>query len=247
MICTALPNHDLTSNVEKRLGWLEGQPGHHDLRVTVWRQPHGVGDALSRIGIDNAPHCPPGAVDHLSKFVQWVHEAMLREVAITNRRGQNRTVSDGSAGQRLYGCAVDPYPTIAFGIDLRLTATKDGGRTAPLGNSPGAKFTYRPNWGLPSMTPPHEQSGAPVLAFSRDVVLPGQSVYAVVVPPFPEMVDRWDLEVQPGVVLPMYEGARVCGHGTVIWRRNITLPLDRAEEQRLRTWLARPETPLGDE
>lgn len=133
---------------------------------------------------------------------------------------------------------------MAFGVDLRLTPTKYGGRTAPLIDSPAAQFSYRPNWGLPSMSPPDEQTGAPVLAFSRDVVLPGESAYAVIVPPFPQMVGQWDLEVQPGVVLPMYEGARVCGHGTVIWRTNITLPLDQAVEQRLRAWLTDPDTPL---
>jgi hypothetical protein len=63
-------------------------------------------------------------------------------------------------------------------------------------------WTYRPNWGLPSMAPP-EQSGAPVLAFSRDVVLPGESVHAVIVTLFPEMVAQWDREVTPGVSLPM--------------------------------------------
>lgn len=95
------------------------------------------------------------------------------------------------------------------------------------------------------MIPP-DQSGAPVLAFSRDQVLPGESVYAVITTLVPEMVDQWGLEVEADVVLPMYEGSRVCGHGTVIWRTNITLPLDERDEQRFLSWLDDPTTPLGD-
>lgn len=93
------------------------------------------------------------------------------------------------------------------------------------------------------MTPP-EQSGAPVLAFSRDMTLPGESVHAVIVTLFPERVEQWDLEVEPGLVLPMYEGTRVCGHGTVAWRTNITLPLEQQEEQRFLKWLNDPTAPL---
>jgi hypothetical protein len=63
---------------------------------------------------------------------------------------------------------------------------------------------------------------------------------------FPEMVDQWNLEVEPGVVLPMYEGPRVCGHGTVIWRTNIMLPLEEREEQRFLSWLDDPTTTLGE-
>ncbi len=95
------------------------------------------------------------------------------------------------------------------------------------------------------MVPP-DQSGAPVLAFSRDRVLPGERVHAVIVTLFPQTVDQWNVEVEPGVVLPMYEGARVCGHGTVIWRTNVTLPLVEHEERRFLTWLDDPAAPLGD-
>lgn len=94
------------------------------------------------------------------------------------------------------------------------------------------------------MNPP-EQSGAPVLAFSRDHVLPGECVHAVIATVFPELVAHWDLEVEPGVVLPMYEGARVCGHATVIWRTDIMLPLDEREEQRFLGWLDDPTAPLS--
>ncbi len=140
---------------------------------------------------------------------------------------------------------MDSYPAIAFGIDLHLTSTAEGGRSGPLLNVSDRMLTYRPNWGLSSMAPP-EQSGAPVLAFSRDVVLPGESVHAVIVTLFPEMVAQWDREVTPGVSLPMYEGARVCGHGTVIWRGDILTPLAEHDEQRFLQWLADPAAPLGD-
>lgn len=139
---------------------------------------------------------------------------------------------------------MDSFPAIALGIKLHLTPTAEGGRLNPLLNLPGRRWTYRPNWGLPSTTPP-DQSGAPVLAFSRDRVLPGESVHAVIATVDPEMVEQSNLEVQPGVVLPMYEGARVCGHGTVIWRKDITLPLDESEERRFLSWLSDPAAPLG--
>ena len=140
---------------------------------------------------------------------------------------------------------VDSHPAIAFGIELQLTPTKEGGRSTPLLNLPDTRWSYRPNWGLPSMIPP-DQSGAPVLRFSRDRVLPGEKVHAVIATVFPEMVDQWNVEVEPGVVLPMYEGARVCGHGTVIWRTNISLPLNESEEQRFLSWLDDPTTPFAE-
>ena len=136
-------------------------------------------------------------------------------------------------------------PAIAVGIDLDLTPTPQGGRATPLLNLPDRRWTYRPNWGLPSMIPP-DQSGAPVLAFSRDEILPGESAYAVIATVFPGMVDQWNLEVEPGVVLPMYEGTRVCGHGTVVWRTNVTLPLSEADERRFLTWLDDPTAALGE-
>lgn len=132
-----------------------------------------------------------------------------------------------------------PYPAIAFGIDLHLTSTAEGGRSEPLLNVRDRMWSYRPNWGLPSMTPP-EQSGTPVLAFSRDVVQPGENVRAVIVTVFPGMVAQWDREVAPGTTLPMYEGERVFGHDTVIWRSEVVLPLPEHDEQRLMAWLADP-------
>ncbi len=52
-------------------------------------------------------------------------------------------------------------------------------------------WVYRPNWGLPSMTP-LDQNGALVFAFSRDRVGPGERTHAVIVTLFPEMVDQWN-------------------------------------------------------
>jgi hypothetical protein len=95
------------------------------------------------------------------------------------------------------------------------------------------------------MTPP-DQTGAPVLALSREETLPGERVHAVIATLFPEVVDQWNLEVEPGAILPMYEGARVCGHGTVIWRTDITLPLNEHEERRFLRWLDDPDAPLSD-
>lgn len=109
---------------------------------------------------------------------------------------------------------------------------------------PERPFTYRPNWGLPSMTPP-DQTGAPVFALSRDEVLPGEQVHAVIVTPFPGMVARWHLEAQPGVILPLYEGARICGHGSVLWSTPITRPLTAEVANRFRRWLSDPTTPWG--
>lgn len=94
------------------------------------------------------------------------------------------------------------------------------------------------------MVPP-DQSGAPVLAFSQDRVNPGGSAYAVIVPLFSEMVDQWNLEVGPGEVLPMYEGPRVCGRGTVLWRENTSVPLNETTEQRYLSWLDDPTMPLA--
>lgn len=121
---------------------------------------------------------------------------------------------------------VDATPTLAVGIDLTLVRTEDGGRAGPVLSVPGKSWSYRPNWGLPSTTPP-EQRGAPVLGFSRSEVWPGESARAVIIPLFPEVVPRWRAEVVPGVLLPMYEGGRVCGYGRVLWVGETTRPLPR--------------------
>lgn len=131
--------------------------------------------------------------------------------------------------------------TFAFGVALHFAATEDGGRRTPLsgGSDPKDRFTYRPNWGLPGMTPP-EQTGAPVLAFSHVDVAPGDSVRVVIVPPFPEMVPLWS-QVQPGTELPCYEGKRVVGHGRVLWRQATALPLPDADDTRFTRWVLAPD------
>lgn len=91
------------------------------------------------------------------------------------------------------------------------------------------------------MTPPN-QTGATVLASSEPEVAPGGSIHAVVVTPFPEMLDQWRSEAVPGVVLPMYEGSRVCGHGTVLWRVEVRLPLSSPETARFIRWLEQPKS-----
>ena len=128
-------------------------------------------------------------------------------------------------------------PSFAFGLLLRLTTTAEGGRTTPLAGGRGTdtRFEYRPNWGLPGMTPP-EQTGAPVLGFDQTSIAPGDTVRVVIVPPYPPMVQAWT-QVQPGDDLPMYEGSRICGHGRVLWRRDTMLPLPETDEQRFRRWL----------
>ncbi len=37
----------------------------------------------------------------------------------------------------------------------------------------------------------------------------------------------------------------VCGHGTVIWRADILMPLAEHDKQRFLQWLADPAAPLG--
>ena len=132
---------------------------------------------------------------------------------------------------------MEPETTFAFGCLLRLTPTAVGGRRTPLtgGSGPDVRFKYRPNWVLPGMVAP-DQTGAPVLGFDRTQVAPGESVRAVIVPPFPPMIPAW-AEVKVGDDLPMYEGPNVCGHGRVLWRRTTVIPIPRHEEEAFRRWL----------
>ena len=85
-----------------------------------------------------------------------------------------------------------------------------------------------------------DQTGAPVLAFSRSNIEPGDVVRLVIVPPFPEMLDQW-ANVEPGADLRMFEGSRICGVGRVLWRREAELPLAPHDEDRYRAWVAGPE------
>ncbi len=128
---------------------------------------------------------------------------------------------------------------LAVGIHLSLVSTADGGRSGPVLNLEGRHWSYRPNWGLPSMTPP-EQTGGPVFSFSRPEIAPGESCYAVIVPIFPEMQPTWRREAVPGAVLPMYEGSRVSGHGRVLHRFECHVPISEEDEARFQRWLDDP-------
>ncbi|WP_024288941.1 hypothetical protein [Cellulomonas sp. KRMCY2] len=134
--------------------------------------------------------------------------------------------------------------TFAFGVLLRLTKTEQGGRRTPLlgGARRDAKVQYRPNWGLPQMAAP-DQTGAPVLAFSKEDIHPGDEVRVVIVPPLPQTVSEWS-HVAIGDVLPMYEGPRVCGHGRVLLRRDTYLPVPDQDDERFRAWVLDPTTPV---
>ncbi len=122
----------------------------------------------------------------------------------------------------------------ALGIELAFVKTEDGGRTNPIGGDIYTPLGYRPNWGLPGMTPP-EQTGGPVLCFGRYPVHPGDRVRAVIIPMFPDRVPTW-AAVAVGDVLPMYEGARVCGRGTVRWISQAQLPVSEHDHARFCEW-----------
>ncbi|WP_157537087.1 hypothetical protein [Nocardioides sp. Root190] len=136
---------------------------------------------------------------------------------------------------------MEPLSTLAIGIDLDFVSTAEGGRTTPLlgGADPENRFTYRPNWGLPGW-PDGDQTGAPVLGFAKADVEPGESTRAVIVPMFFEQVPAW-LDVQPGDVLRMYEGSRICGRATVRWIEQATWRMPEAEQERFARWLLAPE------
>lgn len=133
--------------------------------------------------------------------------------------------------------------SLALGIRLALTPTSKGGRTQPLLDQPEQYFSYRPNWGLPSMdVSKGEQTGAFVYRFSSPMVRPGESARAVIVPPYPRMISQWRAEARTGVVLPMYEGARICGYGTIAWVEDVQQPLTDTDKMRFDMWLRDPES-----
>jgi hypothetical protein len=121
----------------------------------------------------------------------------------------------------------------ALGFSLHLLPPDKGGRQIVLDGT--QRFGYRPNWGLPGMVAP-EQTGAPVLCFSQDQIAPGQRIRVVIVPPFPELWPAWNT-VDVGAVLPLYEGARVCAVGAVLWTSPITQPLSPSDEDRFVAWV----------
>lgn len=125
-----------------------------------------------------------------------------------------------------------PDPTVALGIDLRLTTSEEGGRRTPIGPLRPGEFAYRPNWGFVALGSPPAQSGAPVFSWEKPIVQPGDRVRAVIVPMFPAVWDTVDV----GSELTMYEGQRVCGHAAVVWRTNTTWPIPRDDYQRFDAW-----------
>lgn len=133
---------------------------------------------------------------------------------------------------------MDPVSTLAIGIELRLVPTAEGDRQTPLlgGCEPENRFTYRPNWGLPGWSD-GEQTAGPVLGFSSTDIHPGDAARAVVVPLFAEQVPKWR-EISAGDTLRMYEGSRVCGHGSVVWVTPATWRMPEDEEDRFVRWLS---------
>jgi hypothetical protein len=120
-----------------------------------------------------------------------------------------------------------------LGIRLTLTATAEGGRGTPLhgGSDPSARLGYRPNWGLPGWRD-GRQTAAPVLGFTSVDIRPGDSTSAVIVAWFADEVPEW-WYVEPGEVLRMYEGRRVCGTATVLWTDHTQSISDISEQERL--------------
>jgi hypothetical protein len=132
---------------------------------------------------------------------------------------------------------VEPRQTLAFGLDLCLTTEYEGGRRTAIGGveQPVGHFQYRPDWALPLAD--GGLSAGPVVGFSKPTVAPGDRVRAVIVALVPHSLPWWE-QVEPGAVLPMHEGPRVCGYGTVVWRRSVSLPLTEADTSLVQTWLA---------
>jgi hypothetical protein len=123
-------------------------------------------------------------------------------------------------------------PWLAIGLDLTLVPTAEGGRSAPV--SFATPLGYRPNWGLPGMTGT-DQTGAPVLCSSVSPLAPGDSARAVVIPLTDAHMVEWRL-LDQGDKLRMFEGPRVCGHATVRWADNTSLPVPGTDEARFRAW-----------
>lgn len=132
---------------------------------------------------------------------------------------------------------MDPFVTLAFGVDLHLVSTAEGGRHTPLlgGTEKQNRFNYRPNWGLPGWTD-GEQTAGPVFGFSTIDINPGDDTAAIFVAVFRDNVPEWEL-VEVGDVLRMYEGSRICGVATVRWIELTTWPATEADESRFTSWL----------
>ncbi|WP_370618399.1 hypothetical protein [Mumia sp. Pv 4-285] len=135
---------------------------------------------------------------------------------------------------------MEPIQTLAYGVELHLVSTEDGGRSSGLlgGTAPENRFTYRPNWGLPDWAD-GEQTAGPVFGFSRSDILPGDDTRAVLVALFIENVQAWH-DVRAGDELRMYEGSRICGRAIVEWIAAATWPSVENDAGRFLAWLAEP-------
>ena len=128
----------------------------------------------------------------------------------------------------------DALPWLAFGLELRLTTTAEGGRKTPLGLVDYEALQYRPNWGLPGMEHP-AQVGAPVLCFGSTPLHPGDRTRAVIIPLVDLSLPLWE-EVKVGDELRMYEGPKVCGYGLVAWVAKTLRPVPLSDHKKFDTW-----------
>lgn len=140
--------------------------------------------------------------------------------------------------------AADSVPWLALGIDLRMTRTEDGGRRKPLGVVPYVPLQYRPNWRLPGMPHP-EQVGAPILCFGSLPLHPGDQTLAVIIPLVDLSLPLWEA-VSVGDELRLYEGARDCGSGTVVWVARTLRPLPDEDADRFCAWTQGGPAPGGE-
>lgn len=132
---------------------------------------------------------------------------------------------------------MDPVRTFAFGVDLQLARTDEGGRlTALPGGFDDPHFQYRPNWGLPGWEA-GEQTAGPIFGFTHTDLSLGSTTRAVLVALFPDHVAGW-AQVVEGDVLRMYEGSKVCGFASVRWAKQATWPATDVEVAAYRSWLA---------
>lgn len=131
---------------------------------------------------------------------------------------------------------------LAFGLDLHLAATADGGRRGAI--APGTEYraaTYRPDWRLPGMKLPG-LVGGPVLALGRTNVEPGEPVRAVIAPLAPWSLHIW-AELGPGDRIEMHEGHRICGQAKVVWRGVTEQPVPAADIEGFDAWCKSAEPP----
>ena len=63
----------------------------------------------------------------------------------------------------------------------------------------------------------------------------GSSARAVIMPLADAHMAEWRL-LDQGDKLRMFEGPRVCGHATVRWAANTTLPVPLTDQARFRAW-----------